>query len=334
MVNFYTKMSATFAIVCITPDRQLIRVLRRTLNPVPESVAYIHSVEALSTCTSTAPRLLIVDLTETEESDLKSLLGELDWHPQILALGTWDAQQDALSLLDLCQCENLIARDAVMDEAELLATTLKMMGHDIFGLEKYLAWGVQVCARRITTYDDKRAAIEQVAEFARRAGCRRSLLGRVEIVLDELLMNALYDAPANESGDRSAFVSRAVPGGGPVSERSVQLSYACDGRFFALSVQDAFGSLERQTILQKLNRAVAHAGTPLRGEQRGAGLGLYFILSSVSRFVANIHPGRATEVICLFDLRRTGRAAQSVASSFNIFTLPTAAAQTTTALPL
>jgi len=324
-------MSVSYAIVCITSDPKLIRVLRRTLNPVPDSMTFIHRVDSLRGCTDTAPRLLIVDLTETEKTDLSALLERLGWRPRILALGTWEAQQDALSLLDLCQCENLIARDKGMDEAELLATTLKMMGHDIFGLDKYLAWGVQVRQVRIVSYDDKRAAIEVVSDFARRAGCRRSLLGRVEIVLDELLMNALYDAPACESGDRDRYVSRAVPGGGPVSSGAVDLSFACDGRFFALSVRDTFGALERQTILQNLSRAVTYAGTPLTNAERGAGLGLYFILSSVSRFVANIEPGQATEVICLFDLRRTGRAAEPVASSFNIFTAPAANAIPTAA---
>lgn len=326
-------MSVSYAIVCITSDRSLARILRRTLNPVPESVAFIQGVDSLPSCSDTSPRLLIVDLTETEKTDLKGLLNQLGWRPRILALGTWEAQQDALSLLDLCQCENLIARDRDMDEAELLATTRKMMDHDIFGLDKYLAWGAQVRRLRIASYDDKRAAIEAVSDFARLAGCRRSLLGRMEIVLDELLMNALYDAPAAESGDRNRYLSRAVPGGGPVSSRAVDLSFACDGRFFALSVQDAFGSLERQTILSHLNRAVAYAGSPLNHAERGAGLGLYFILSSVSRFVANIEPGRATEVICLFDLRRTGRTARAVASSFNIFTIPVAARATAAAPP-
>jgi hypothetical protein len=322
------------SIVCITSDRKLIRVLRRTLNPVQESVAYIQAVDLLSQATDTAPRLLIVDLNETEKTNLKELLTQLGWQPRILALGTWEAQSDALSLLDVCQCENLIARDVGMDEAELLATALKMMGRDIFGLDKYLSWGVDVRRQRITSYDDKRASIEAVSDFARQAGCRRALLGRVEIVLDELLMNALYDAPACKKGDRATYVSRAVPGGGPVSSRAVDLSFACDGRFFALSVRDAYGALERDTILNNLNRAVTFAGTPLNHADKGAGLGLYFILNSVSRFVANIEPGRATEVICLFDLRRTGRASQPVASSFNIFTTPATESTITTAAPL
>ena len=39
-----------------------------------------------------------------------------------------------------------------------------------------------------------------------------------------------------------------------------------------------------QTILDHLNRAVTFQGTPLTSTDKGAGLGLYFILNSVSRF--------------------------------------------------
>jgi hypothetical protein len=325
-------VDADNAIVCITDDRTLRRLLRRTLSGVVGSVAYLQRIDELPTLTGDEPQLLIVDLQAQAEVELRSTLGQLGWKPRILALGSWSEQQDALTLLDLCSCENLIARQNGMDEAELLATALKILDNgNIFGLEKYLAWGVQVREVPIVSYDDKRTAIETVREYARGAGCRRGQIGRVEIVLDELLMNALYDAPASQSGDRTVFMARAVPGGGPVSDRTVRLGFACDGRFFALSVRDEYGALESQTILDHLNRAVAYAGAPLTNTDRGAGLGLYFILNSVSRFVANIEPGRATEVICLFDLRQSGRSSRGVASSFNIFT--TAPAHGLTAEP-
>jgi hypothetical protein len=55
-------------------------------------------------------------------------------------------------------------------------------------------------------------------------------------------------------------------------------------------------------------------------EQGGAGLGLYFVLSSVTRFIVNIEPEVSTEVVCLFDLRERGRDAESWARSLHIFT--------------
>ncbi len=310
-------------IFCITRDRTLIRVLRRTLGPLGEQVAFLDATDSLAHHPGPAPSLVILDLASDNADDVRDALAARGWTPRILALANWAEQAEALSMLDLCHCDNLIARNEGVDEAELLVTTLKMLGSgDIFGIDKYLSWGVRVRQLAVSTYDEKRGAIETVSEFAREVGCRRRLVGRVEIVLDELLMNAMYDAPATLVGDRNAFVSRAVPGGGPVSDQAVLLSFGCDGRFMAISVRDAFGSLQRQTILDHLNRAVSYAGAPLTNTDKGAGLGLYFILSSVSRFVANIQPGRATEVICLFDLRKTGRLSSAVATSFHIFTAP------------
>ncbi len=51
----------------------------------------------------------------------------------------------------------------------------------------------------------------------------------------------------------------------------------------------------------------------------GAGLGMYFVMQSVTRFIANIAPGRTTEVIALFDIRATGREAESCARSIHVF---------------
>jgi len=52
---------------------------------------------------------------------------------------------------------------------------------------------------------------------------------------------------------------------------------------------------------------------------REVGLGLYFVLSAASVFVANVAPGCRTEVVCLFDLARSGRDAGSCARSFHVF---------------
>ena len=47
---------------------------------------------------------------------------------------------------------------------------------------------------------------------------------------------------------------------------------------------------------------------------------MYYVLTSVTRLVANIHPGQQTEVIALFDLHATGREPDQCAKSLHIFT--------------
>src|SRR5262249_1364406 len=100
------------------------------------------------------------------------------------------------------------------------------------------------------------------------------------------------------------------------------LRYGCDGKFFGLSVRDSYGTLHKKDILDNIERARDQQGTPRApdaSETGGAGLGLYFILSSTTRFIANIAAGISTEVICLFDLRGSGRDFHYRARSLNIF---------------
>ena len=39
----------------------------------------------------------------------------------------------------------------------------------------------------------------------------------------------------------------------------------------------------------------------------------------MTRFIANIEPGKRTEVVCLFDLKQSGRDADSCTRSLHIF---------------
>jgi len=136
-------------------------------------------------------------------------------------------------------------------------------------------------------------------------------------------MNALYDAPAARAGRARALGERL---GTPAPEAEALLRWAADGRYFAVSVQDDFGELHKAAILDHVSRARSERGRPRSAEEAGdgagAGLGLYFILSSVTRFVANIEPGKRTEVVCMFDLKTSGRDAESCARSLHVFEPP------------
>ncbi len=104
--------------------------------------------------------------------------------------------------------------------------------------------------------------------------------------------------------------------------KQATISYGCDGRFFGVSVVDHYGRLEKNTILDNLLRARESGGRPREnaGKALGAGLGIYFVLSSVNRYIANIQEGVKTEVICLFDVHSEARVHTTCASSMHIFT--------------
>ncbi|HEY3359597.1 MAG TPA: hypothetical protein VGQ83_40480 [Polyangia bacterium] len=314
--------------VCVTANPALRRILRRSLFAAGTQVDFVDECAQVLTREGPPPDLIVVDEAATRDG-LGEMLAQLGAAAKVVLLGDTSASDSVVDLLRFEGCDHLIGRDEQVDEDELVITSAKLLrGSDLFGVEKYLTWGVPVRDLTIASYDEKRTAIRDVTDYAREVGCRRQLVARIETVTDELLMNALYDAPAQRFGCRPLFQGKGRPGAGPVTEECATLRYACDGRNFAVAVRDNYGELRKSNILDHLARARAEKGLPkLTGEEGGGGgLGLYFILNSVTRFIANIQPSRATEVICLFDLRAGTRDFHYRAKSLSIFVEPAAAA--------
>ena len=306
--------------LCVTGNLALRKVLRRTLSAAGTTVEFVDRCEDLLTLEGPPVDLLVVD-DVANAGALPEILPRLGPAAKVVLLG---GPFDAATTLDVMRqdgVDHLLGTDGELEEQEIVVTSVKLLRGDLLGVEKYLTWGAQLHCRKVASYDEKRVAIREVTELAREMGCRRQLVARVETVTDELLMNALYDAPASRYGCRPLFQGKGRPGAGPVTDQVAELRFGCDGRYFAVAVRDAFGELRKSNILDHLERARDEKGLPKIGgeEGGGGGLGLYFILNSVSRFIANIEPGKATEVICLFDLRGGARDYFYRAKSLSIF---------------
>ncbi len=98
------------------------------------------------------------------------------------------------------------ARIATVLVADQLSTTLvaslttKLLHGDLFGLEKVMPWGVRVYSMLVADYQEKSLAIASVGDFAQAMGVRRKYREQIDQCIDEMLMNALYDAPVDDDG--------------------------------------------------------------------------------------------------------------------------------------
>ena len=192
-----------------------------------------------------------------------------------------------------------------LDPRQLTAMATRALAGDLFGLEKMVPWGTLVHSQLVGDYQEKSLCIAQVSEFAERMGVRRKYREAIEQCLDEMLMNALYDAPVDEQG-KQVFASVDVKT--RISLRVDQkaiVQYACDGKQLAISVRDVFGTLERATVLRYLHKCL-HADQQIDRKAGGAGLGLYMMVSSASTVLFHVLPGVATEAVCVFDLEAAG----------------------------
>lgn len=215
---------------------------------------------------------------------------------------------------------NLLSNPMPVLAEELTVTALKLLRNDIFGLEKYMSWGVGARTYEIDNTLHRSDVVEAITRDAREFGLGPRVASLATLVADELLSNAIYNAPVDAQGNHhrsseSRDSERVLQG-----RERVRLRYACDARYLAIEVTDHWGSIDRKTILDYLAKC-AHPGAIDKVDFRrtGAGMGLGLVYGCCNHLVFNIDPGERTEVIGLIDVRFKPAELGALVSSFNVF---------------
>lgn len=211
----------------------------------------------------------------------------------------------------------------VGDELErgVEVTARKLRTGDIFGIEQYLPDGAEVRCERIRDFEGRRRALDTVLAFAEQTRMRRPVRMAIGSVCEELLMNALYDAPVDGAGrqlfaDLDPHDRTRTPSPQPVSIR-----YAATEHAFAVAVRDRFGRLAKNTIRSYIEKCLT-SPSQLDRKTYGAGLGLYLVANAAASYVVNVAFGIATEVVCTFD-----RSAKAPLRQVGVFVHPGGAEQ-------
>jgi cAMP-binding proteins - catabolite gene activator and regulatory subunit of cAMP-dependent protein kinases len=217
--------------------------------------------------------------------------------------------------------ENIISRDPEDRSATVrfvLTTLGKIFSKDIFGLEKYMQWGVEPQMRKVARSDEREQLREEMMSYFKKMGVRSSILDRANTVVEEMLMNAIYDAPVDAQGN-SLFnhVTRKDEIELDTHQQG-QLRYGSDGTLMAVSVSDPFGALTKELIVDYLLSCYTGKAGEMNTNKGGAGRGLHQIIENSDLTIFNVKKGVRTEVISLFNLDGQKREAQP---SFHYFFL-------------
>jgi hypothetical protein len=217
------------------------------------------------------------------------------------------------SLLADPRCNHVLTADEPGMQM-VTVTIMKFVSGDLFGIEKYLPKDTPVHLTRLREYKGRTAAIDEVLAYAEKVGVRRQVRSAIGQVCEELLMNALYDAPVDESGNPIFAEVEIKARLDQLSPRPVSIRYAATENGFAVSVRDRFGRLDKATVLRYIDKCL-HSPQQIDRKVYGAGLGIYLIANAATNFVLNVAPGMATEVVCTFD-RKVARASLRALSVF------------------
>jgi hypothetical protein len=321
----------------VTESRNIKRLLARSLTPAGWELTYCaFSEQAPAAGLADEPTMCVLDADGPTEA-LHALLDRLySSHQEIICLLlAHDTNSPFIrDLINTRPLNNLIAKQGGIssiakqggaaeriDETELIVTCQKLYERDIFGLEKYIStWGVEIHDREVTSSADKRTAIRELRGYLDALDTFQSIRDAVIWVADELLMNAMFNAPRDGEGN-AKYVDHDRSNLQLEPHEEVSFRYCCNGRFIAVSAADRFGSIDREVMLRYINRCLATQVEIEEQREAGAGLGLYIIFNSITQLAFNIEVGISTEVVALFYVRAGPRAFNESGKSLNIFLL-------------
>jgi hypothetical protein len=249
------------------------------------------------------PHDLIFFAFSADRGEQKTLLKKIRDQAQLVALvppGT-DLATMAFLIADH-RCNHVLQADDDQGLDRLATTAGKLLSGDIFGIEKHVPQAEEVNYFRLTNYQGRSEAIDRIVAIAEASKVRRQVRTTIAQVCEELLMNALYNAPVDEYG-RSLFANVTPKDRLDLdSPRPVSIRYVNSKTHFGVAVRDRFGTLTKETVLRYIHKCL-HSRQQIDGKTLGAGLGLYLVASRAREYVINIAPGVATEAIAVFSKR-------------------------------
>jgi CheY-like chemotaxis protein len=303
------------SILIVHPDRKTQRVVQRILGVTGYRVDIADDLEqGLRLMQPHAPLLVVVDGSAASSPHADAFFSEAQARgtEACMTLLAQDAAEHVPKVLGTGAITNLLVHPMPVLAEELTITAHKLIHRDLFGAEKYLLWGTELHVHTLTRASQRSHLVASIADSVRARGQSARVASMSQLVADELLSNAVHNAPIDSAGDHFRK-DLARDSEIELDERhAVRLRWGCDARYLAIEVTDQFGSLDRDTILKSL------AKNDVRDSGGGAGMGIALSYRSCDHLVFNLSPGKRTEIIGLIDVRYPPSERAPV-SSYNVF---------------
>jgi hypothetical protein len=199
---------------------------------------------------------------------------------------------------------------------EITMLARRLQGVPTPPLSAYLDWGFSAQDIEVRGSRDRDAATGKIHDFVAALGVPRRVAEMFAELGEELLMNAMYDAPVDAAGRPKYAADRKASIDLQAHERPA-LRIATDGTRLALQIRDPFGRLERRHVFEGLARGLASGEQDRSGG--GAGLGMMVCHNASSALFFDVLPNRHTEVTALFELDTNLREFRTSAKSLHFW---------------
>ncbi|MBY0471891.1 hypothetical protein K2X30_12050 [bacterium] len=167
-----------------------------------------------------------------------------------------------------------------------------------FGLESIMKSKTQSVKLEWTT--QKQDAVDAVRNYLLAAKFKARMATTVANAVDEILMNAMYDAPVDDLGKS---IYQSTPRSTPMkleNKAAVQMEITYDGKYVAVSAIDLYGSVDKKKLLAHMAKSYQREEFRVRATHQGAGVGLGQVFRSGGSVLFSSEAGSRTEVTIMF----------------------------------
>ncbi|NLE01317.1 MAG: response regulator [Fibrobacter sp.] len=207
--------------------------------------------------------------------------------------------EDYLELALKHDIGNIFVKAAPFNFKELSSCLSNLLNNDFFGLKHYFNSDVEITEFKINSSKGLDKDAEKIVEIAGESEKRK----RVELVIVELLTNAIFYGMRNELPDKKETWKHdfVLP-----DDKAIAVSVAKDSEKYAISISDLGGRLKKSDVLYWLNRQISRDqdGLPL-GLYDSHGRGFFIVRKYIDRLIINIDQAKRTEVIIVNYYSRT-----------------------------
>ncbi len=187
-------------VIALSADKAFGKVMATALKAAGGVVELHSGVEGLGRGDLQAA-LVVVHLGDAEPASLvEDLALRLGNDARLIVILPTAALSRTVDVMKISDRVAGVLIAAHMKPIDLSAMATRVLAGDIFGLEKTMPWGTRVYSMLVGDYQEKSLCISQINEFAELMGVRRKYREAIEQCVDEMLMNALYDAPVDDQG--------------------------------------------------------------------------------------------------------------------------------------
>ena len=277
------------------PDRKAQRALHRLVGATQCPVEVVDSIDAL---------LRVVDdetivVVDTSFAIARPTLRQTPARAWIAVPGEGVAPAEA-SVVDTLLAagwNHIVSHPMPILAEELLSTVQKLVRGSSFGLEKYMAWGAEVRSYTLENASERDNAVTALARDVVAVGLPDRIGSLVSVIADELIANALYNAPVDPSGARTRVAEPRERSRALADRDVVTVRWATDARYLAIEVRDRWGSIDLPAVPSRLAAGGKQATTS------EGGMGMPLAYACCNQFIIGCAPSAMTEVIALVDVR-------------------------------